>query len=198
MQLLAAVLGAVLIADLVALGTTGSSHAGVTGVAAGTSRSGTNRGSGTTGPGAIGGSSNTTGGVNGATANGTTPGAAGSATTGTGLAGGGGPGTSTSSGPLTNLGHGVSASSIRVVFPWPNVGAVASAIGLYGSSEDPVLSINAAVSAINNAGGINGRKIDPEIVEFGGWITMRRDFHDGTFSHFPEPPLPRFPICLVN
>jgi hypothetical protein len=115
------------------------------------------------------------GSTNGAT--GSTAGAAGSSTTGGGAGPGGtigAPGSSSTaggpassaSGPLLNLGHGVGSTSIRVVFPWPNVGAVASVIGIYGSSEDPTLSITAAVNAINAAGGINGRTISPEIVQF--------------------------------
>lgn len=42
------------------------------------------------------------------------------------------------------------------------------------------------------------RGFHPEVIEFGGWITMRRDFHDGTISgNYPEPPPPRCPIEIV-
>jgi len=41
------------------------------------------------------------------------------------------------------------------------------------------------------------RGLQPETMEFGGWYVMRRDFHDGTFAHYPEPPPPRFPIDVL-
>src|SRR5207245_1959765 len=88
------------------------------------------------------------------------------ATTRSGGGSGGTSGTGGSASGLANLGHGVTAGTIKVVFPWPNLGPLGQAVGLYGTSEDDQLSIKAAVSAINDAGGINGRKIDPEIVGF--------------------------------
>ncbi len=36
-----------------------------------------------------------------------------------------------------------------------------------------------------------------ETVELGGSCVMRRDFHEGTFSHNPEPSPPRFPIIIL-
>jgi hypothetical protein len=179
-QATAAVVAALLIANLVALGTTGSSSssrstgvkspggsvaAGSSGAAAGgTGAAGGQTGSGggpATGGGA--GGSATNGGAGG---NGTSGGSVGSggSTIGSGGSGPGGGGSAT--GPLQNLGNGVTASTIKVVFPRPNLGAIGQAVGLYGSSEDDTLSITAAVDAINAAGGINGRKIDPEIVPF--------------------------------
>ena len=42
------------------------------------------------------------------------------------------------------------------------------------------------------------RGFHPEVVEFGGWITMRRDFHDGVISaNYAEPPPPRFLIEIL-
>jgi hypothetical protein len=37
----------------------------------------------------------------------------------------------------------------------------------------------------------------PERFELGGRCTLRRDFHDGTFAHYPEPPPPRFEVIPV-
>lgn len=37
----------------------------------------------------------------------------------------------------------------------------------------------------------------PEKIEFGGYCTMRRDFHDGAFAHSPEPRPPRFGVIPV-
>ena len=129
----------------------GTVSAGGTGTSAQASRTGA-------GPGAAAGAAGA-----GATPGQAVPGGAGGAApTGVTTAGGGTP----AGGPSANLGHGVTSSSIKVVFPWPNLGPVEQAIGLYGSSEDPTLSIQAAVDAINASGGINGRTIDPEIVGF--------------------------------
>jgi hypothetical protein len=192
-QVLCATVLVVLIADILALAATSSSST-TTGlssdVAAGhaTSHSGHGKHSGTTSTNAFGGIGT---GVTNGTGTGTNSGGAsdtgtgggsgstgigGTGTNGGGTSGAGGPSattgtgssTSTSSptGPLQALGHGVTASTVKVVFPWPNLGALGSVIGLYGSSEDDTLSINAAVDAINNAGGINGRQIAPEIVGF--------------------------------
>lgn len=169
-QVLALVLAALLVTDLAGLGATGS-H-------------------GTSGPGGVAGSSGGSGTVSagrasaaGSSGSSTAPGATGGSGTvgaGTGV-GGGAPGTGTgASGSSGGTGGGapsgsgagagtdgaLTAKSIKVVFPWPNLGPVEQAIGLYGHSEDPVLSIQAAVDAVNASGGINGRMIDPEIVGF--------------------------------
>jgi hypothetical protein len=32
---------------------------------------------------------------------------------------------------------------------------------------------------------------------FGGYLMMRRDFRDGVWAHYPEPPPPRFPIHVL-
>jgi hypothetical protein len=32
---------------------------------------------------------------------------------------------------------------------------------------------------------------------FGGYYVMRRDFHDGVWANYPEPPPPRFPIHVL-
>jgi substrate-binding family protein len=178
-QVLTAALAVLLVADLVALGTTGSSTSSSTGVASGTAHSAGGPGggagvSGQNGSGTGGGSAGSTGGgssAGGGAGTGVAGGTGGAGGTGSGPGNtvGTGPGVSgpgSSTGPLQALGHGVTASTVKVVFPYPNLGAVGQAIGLYGSSEDDQLSINAAVDAINAAGGINGRKIDPEIVGF--------------------------------
>ena len=163
LQLLTPVIAALVIANLIALGTTGSSS----GKSAAAGRQRVQAGAGLQGPAAAASDTSTTGtGVNGPT---------GGANAGTGGSNSGsvspvGPGagtpTSSANGALVALGHGVTASSVRVVFPYPNLGPLGQAVGLYGSSEDDQLSIMAAVDAINAAGGINGRTIDPEIVGF--------------------------------
>jgi len=38
----------------------------------------------------------------------------------------------------------------------------------------------------------------PETIEFGGYCTMRRDFQDWCFAHYPEPPPPRFGVTPVS
>jgi hypothetical protein len=168
-QVLAVVLAGLLVAGVVGLGLIRSSSpknvanqkvkAGTLSGVAGGAGSGSAAAGG--GPGSTTGTSGTTGVSVGGVGGAGLGGGAGSGAGAGGGAGGGGPG-----GPLLNLGHGVAASSIRVVMPWPNLGALSQAVGLYGSSEDDTLSINAAVNAINDAGGINGRRIDPEIVAF--------------------------------
>ena len=80
--------------------------------------------------------------------------------------GGPAPSGSISKVPLTASDRGVSPTTIRVVFPWPNLGPIGQATGLDTSSEDNVRSITTFVNDINARGGINGRKIDPEIVSF--------------------------------
>lgn len=168
MQVGVALVAALLLANLATLGSNVSSGKS-THLAGGTrSELGSPLG-GTSGPGGGGAGPSQTPGSNG-TSDGRSgsvglPGAAGGASPGAGSASGPVPG-APGGGGLANLGHGVTAGSIRVVFPYPNVGAIEQAIGLYGSSEDPVYSIQAAVNAVNDTGGINGRKIDPEIVQF--------------------------------
>jgi hypothetical protein len=176
-QAVTLVIAALLIADLVALGTNGSSsNPQVTGVSSPGGVASGQPGTGAAGSSHNGGTSGTTGGGAGSNGTGTTNGGAGP--NGSGGTGGGSGGVSTGpggSGPgggvngtggLQALGNGVTSSTIKVVFPWPNLGPVGQTVGLYGSSENDTLSINAAVDAINAAGGINGRKIDPEIVAF--------------------------------
>jgi ABC-type branched-subunit amino acid transport system substrate-binding protein len=164
-QVLVAIVAALLVADVAGLATTGSSSAPVARVA-GVGGTGGDSGPGV---GAVPGASAST--SSGATGNGLTGGGGGlNGGSGPGSASSGGPGSTAgsigSAGPLLALGHGVTASSIKVVFPWPNLGPIGQAVGLYGSSEDDKLSIMAAVDAINAAGGINGRMIEPEMVGF--------------------------------
>jgi hypothetical protein len=63
---------------------------------------------------------------------------------------------------------GVSAHSIRVVFPVSNLSSLASTFGFAGDIEysEQAKGIKLFVKLINDAGGINGRKIDADIVNF--------------------------------
>jgi len=64
--------------------------------------------------------------------------------------------------------RGVTASSINVVFPVSNLTSLASNFGFAGDTEFGAqkAAIHTFVNAINNAGGIYGRKINPMIVNF--------------------------------
>ncbi len=64
--------------------------------------------------------------------------------------------------------RGVSAGSINVVFPVSNLTSLASNFGFAGDTEFAAqnAAIHTYVNAINDAGGINGRKINPMIVNF--------------------------------
>jgi hypothetical protein len=76
--------------------------------------------------------------------------------------------------PLTSLAsastssRGVTASSIRIVFPISNLTSLSSTEGFAGDIEfgQQAQAINTYVDAINAAGGINGRKIIADIVNF--------------------------------
>ena len=61
-----------------------------------------------------------------------------------------------------------SATSINVVFPVSNLTSLASNFGFAGDTEFAAqkAAIHTFVNAINDAGGINGRKINPMIVNF--------------------------------
>ena len=64
--------------------------------------------------------------------------------------------------------RGVTSNSINVVFPVSNLTSLASNYGFAGDSEFGVqpAAIHTYVNAINDAGGINGRKIHAMIVNF--------------------------------
>jgi Periplasmic binding protein len=64
--------------------------------------------------------------------------------------------------------RGVSAKSINVVFPVSNLTSLASNFGFEGDTEFAAqnAAIHTFVNAINDAGGINGRKINAMIVNF--------------------------------
>lgn len=64
--------------------------------------------------------------------------------------------------------RGVTATSINVVFPVSNLTSLASNFGFAGDTEFAAqkAAIHTFVNAINDAGGINGRKINPMIVNF--------------------------------
>ncbi|MEY2432949.1 MAG: hypothetical protein QOC92_2674 [Acidimicrobiaceae bacterium] len=68
--------------------------------------------------------------------------------------------------PLTDSDRGVTATKIKVVFPYANLGPIGQATGLDPGAEDEPTAIMAYVNDINSRGGINGRVIDPEIVEY--------------------------------
>ena len=172
MQVLAALVVALLVADVAGVGVAGSGSSSTakvsagrpgTGGTGGATPSGVAPGASQAGTSGTGGAASSGAGSSGATRSGSTRTGA---TTRSGGGSGGTSGTGGSASGLANLGHGVTAGTIKVVFPWPNLGPLGQAVGLYGTSEDDQLSIKAAVSAINDAGGINGRKIDPEIVGF--------------------------------
>jgi len=64
--------------------------------------------------------------------------------------------------------RGVTANSITVVFPVSNLTSLASNFGFAGDTEFGAqkAAIHTYVNAINDAGGINGRMINPMIVNF--------------------------------
>jgi len=64
--------------------------------------------------------------------------------------------------------RGVTSNSINVVFPVSNLTSLASNFGFAGDTEFGAqkAAIHTYVNAINDAGGINGRKINPMIVNF--------------------------------
>ncbi|MFZ0664569.1 MAG: ABC transporter substrate-binding protein [Acidimicrobiales bacterium] len=64
--------------------------------------------------------------------------------------------------------RGVTATSIRVVFPISNLTNLSSTEGFAGDIEfsQQTQAIDTFVNAINAAGGINGRKIIPDVVNF--------------------------------
>ncbi len=63
---------------------------------------------------------------------------------------------------------GVTAHTINVVFPISNLSSLASNFGFEGDVEytEQTKAINLFVKTINDSGGINGRKINAEIVNF--------------------------------
>ena len=86
--------------------------------------------------------------------------------------------------PLTASDRGVSPTTIKVVFPYADLGPIGAATGLDPGSEDEPTAINAYVNDINSRGGINGRLIDPEIVKYNPLddAEMRADCKDWTES----------------
>jgi ABC-type branched-subunit amino acid transport system substrate-binding protein len=74
-------------------------------------------------------------------------------------------GTSTTAAPGST--RGVTATQINVVFPVIDIAAIANAVGFAGGSDESYQeAIRTYVGQINNAGGINGRKINAEIVTY--------------------------------
>src|SRR5947207_6603264 len=113
--------------------------------------------------------SNVSGGGTGSTVPGGGTGGAGGAGGGAAGSSGGGSGGGTGGGaigPLTASDKGVTPTSIRVVFTYPDLGPVGASIGLAGTSEDEKTSINAFVRDVNDRGGVLGRRIDPVIVSY--------------------------------
>jgi hypothetical protein len=68
----------------------------------------------------------------------------------------------------SNSSRGVTATSIRVAFPVSNLTSLSTSFGFAGDIEysEQEQAINTFVNAINAAGGINGRKIIPDIMNF--------------------------------
>jgi ABC-type branched-subunit amino acid transport system substrate-binding protein len=158
-----------------------SDHKGPQSVAArGRTSSSSGIGVGGSAPGASvasGGTSAAVGGANsGGAGVGALPGAAGGTQAGTGVAPDGSP--------LTASDRGVTATKIKVIFPYADLGAIGSATGLDPGNEDEPTSIMAYVNDINSRGGINGRLIDPEIVKYNPLddAEMRADCKDWTQS----------------
>jgi len=156
-----------LVADLISLGAVGPS----------TSRLAATGSTSTSGSGASGalgppGSSTTAGTLGASGATSTTLAAASTTAATLGSSGvgslvGGGSGSGAAPGvKLTASDRGVTPTSITVVFPWPNLGAVGAATGIDTASESNTLSIATYVNDINAHGGILGRKIVPEVVGF--------------------------------
>jgi len=82
---------------------------------------------------------------------------------------------------------GVTAHSIRVVFPVSNLASLASSFGFAGDIEysEQTKAIMLFVKLINDAGGINGRTIDASIVNFDptsetGMRALCKDWTDGS------------------
>ena len=82
--------------------------------------------------------------------------------------GGGTGGTSAGGkgGPLTASDRGVTATSVKVVFPYFDFTQVGRLTGTAAPIENQEYAIKAYVEYVNANGGIGGRKIDPTIVEF--------------------------------
>jgi hypothetical protein len=168
LALVAGALAILLIVDLVVLG--GWSGHSNNKVAAGRHES--NNGS-VAGVGAGGGSTGTTTANGSVTGGGASGDGQGGGSTGQGGGTGGGPPVGSGIGPggvpLTATDRGVTPTTIKVVFPVPNLSGVEAANPIAGavSSENATTAINAVLDPINNAqGGINGRKIVPEIVQY--------------------------------
>jgi len=173
LRVLTGVIAVVLLADIIGIGGVGGSssssssggHLASNGAQAGAAGGGSGPG-GTTGSGGPG-STTASGGAAGASSSGGPGGTNGpSGTNGPGSSGGGNGPSSSNPLHLTASDRGVTPTSIRVVFPWPNLGPIGQATGLNTSSEDDQLSIHTFVNDINAHGGILGRMIDPEVVSF--------------------------------
>ena len=86
---------------------------------------------------------------------------------------------------------GVTTNSIRVVFPVSNLSGLASTFGFAGDIEysEQAKAINLFVKLINDAGGIHGRKIDADIVNFdptneAEMRSLCKDWTDGSSPAF--------------
>jgi ABC-type branched-subunit amino acid transport system substrate-binding protein len=86
---------------------------------------------------------------------------------------------------------GVTAHSIRVVFPESNLSSLASNFGFAGDIEysEQTKAIRLFVKLINDAGGIHGRMIDPQIVNFdptneAEMRSLCKDWTDGSSPAF--------------
>ncbi|MHB8466294.1 MAG: ABC transporter substrate-binding protein [Acidimicrobiales bacterium] len=114
--------------------------------------------SGSGGPGGPGGSGGSS------PAGGSSAGGASGGTSGTGPGAGGANG-------LTATDRGVTATTIKVAFPWYNTASALTGGGVGvpangPTDEDPQAAIRTYVDDINQHGGINGRKIDPILQQY--------------------------------
>jgi hypothetical protein len=93
--------------------------------------------------------------------------------------------------PTVTAAPGVTATSIQVVFPVVSLNSLAGKEGFatdteYGQQEN---AINTFVNDINAKGGINGRKIDPKIVQYdptdeAGMRSLCKDWTQGSSPAF--------------
>ena len=167
-RLLAMAVVAILLVDLASTGSVGSTGGHSRLASSGSGAPGSLTAGGSTGDGGTGTGPGTTTGSGASSTGGTSGGGTSpaNATVGTPATSSPAAGGSTGGASLPASDRGVTSTTIKVVFPWPNLGTIGQLTGLDTSSEDPVMSIHTYVNDINDHGGILGRKIDPLIVSF--------------------------------
>jgi hypothetical protein len=90
----------------------------------------------------------------------------GGGTAGGGAGGGGGGSAGTAPRVFNASDRGVTATSVKVVFPWFDFTQTGKITGTVAKTENAENAIKAYVNYFNSTGGIGGRKIDPLITEF--------------------------------